>query len=82
MAKLETSKFDKKHFFLASNFFMHMFTRSLVCMQNTEEIQLKLIEELITQIMHYQPVFIKCSFQKMSKFKTLSFCQTRGPVVL
>ena len=28
---------------------MHMFTRSLMCMQNTEEIQLKLWEELITK---------------------------------
>ena len=28
---------------------MHMFTMSLMCMQNTEEIQLKLWEELITQ---------------------------------
>ena len=36
---------------------MHMFTRFLVCMQNTEEIQLKLWEKLITLIMHYQPVF-------------------------
>ena len=44
---------------------MHMFIMSLVCMQNTEEIQLKLWEELITQIMHYQPVFIKCSIYKV-----------------
>ena len=29
---------------------MHMFTGSLVCMLNTEEIQLKLWEELITQL--------------------------------
>ena len=29
---------------------MHMFTRSLMCMQNTEEIQLKLREELITKV--------------------------------
>ena len=32
---------------------MHMFTRSLMCMQNTEEIQLKLWEELITQNSHF-----------------------------
>ena len=38
---------------------MHMFTRSLMCMQNTEEIQLRLWEELITQSMHYQPLFMK-----------------------
>ena len=31
-----------KNVFSASNFSMHMFTRSLVCMENTEEIQLKL----------------------------------------
>ena len=36
---------------------MHMFTSSL--MQNTEEIQLKLWEELITQSMLYQPLFFK-----------------------
>ena len=44
-------------------------------MQNIKEIQCKLWEELITQIMHYQPLFIKSGLQKMSKFKTLSFCQ-------
>ena len=38
---------------------MHMFTRSLMCKQNTEEIQFKLWEELITQSMHYQPLFYK-----------------------
>ena len=54
---------------------MHMFTRPLMCTQNTEEIQLKLWEELITQSMHYQPLFIKSGLQKMSKFKILSFCQ-------
>ena len=33
---------------------MHMFTRSLMCMQNTEEIQLKLWEELyaLSTIIH------------------------------
>ena len=54
---------------------MHMFIRSLVRMQNTEEIQLKLWEELITQIMHYQPVFIKCSLQKMSKVQNPVSCR-------
>ena len=38
---------------------MHMFTRSLVCMQNTEEVQLKLGEELITQSMHLLGAFVK-----------------------
>ena len=52
-----------------------MFTRSLVCMQNTEEIQLKLWEELITKyalstiIYTVQPSEKKCSLQKMSKSK-------------
>ena len=44
---------------------MHMFTRSLMCTQNTEEIQLKLWEELITQSMHYQLLV----FRKCLKFK-------------
>ena len=41
-----------------------MFTRSLMCMQNAEEIQLKLWEESITQSMHYQPLFIKSGLRK------------------
>ena len=59
MAKLETLKVCQTFFFSALNFFMHMFARSLVCMQNIEEIQLKLCEELFTQRMHYQPLFTR-----------------------
>ena len=68
MAKLNPVSLSK-NILSTWNFFMHMFTRSLMCMQNTEEIQLKLWEELITQSMHYQPLFIKSGFQKMSKVK-------------
>ena len=42
---------------------MHMLNTSVICtyMQNTEGIQWKLLDELITQSMHYQPLFIRCS---------------------
>ena len=51
----------KKKIFSPSDFFMHMFTRFVTCMQNIEGIQRMLWEEFITQ--------------NMSKFKTLSFYQ-------
>ena len=49
---------------------MHMLTRSLVCMQNIEEIQLNLWKKLITQRMHYQPLFTRYSRRKMAKLET------------
>ena len=67
MSKFKTLSFYQKNIFSASNFFMHMFTRSLVSMQNIEKDPIKLWEELITQSMHYQPLFIKCSCQKTSR---------------
>ena len=71
MAKLETLKVCQiVFFFSALNFFMHMFARSLVCMQNIEEIQLKPWEELIIQRMHYQPLFTRYSRRKMAKLET------------
>ena len=52
---------QKTFFFSASNFFKHILTRSLVCMLNIEEIQLKLWKELITQRKHYQPLYTRYS---------------------
>ena len=32
--------------------------------------------KVISQSIHYRPLFIRCSLRKMAKFKTLSFGQT------
>ena len=44
---------------------------SVTYLQNAEKIQWKLLDELISQCMHYQPLFTKCSRRKMAKLKTL-----------
>ena len=67
--------FDHKNIFSASNFFMHIFNMSVTYLQSVEQIQWKLQEELISQSMHYQPIFTACSYRKMAKLKTLSVCQ-------
>ena len=63
-----------KTFFSASNLFMHIFNMSVTYLQNAEKIQRKLKEELISQSMHYQPLFNWCSHQKMAQLKTLKVC--------
>ena len=53
--------------FSASNFFMHIFNMSVTYLQNAEKIQWKLLMELISQSMPYQPLFTWCSHPKMAK---------------
>ena len=57
-----------KNIFSASNFVMHIFSMSETYLQIVEKIQWKLLEDLILQSMHCQPLFIKYSCQKMAKF--------------
>ena len=57
-----------------SNFFMHIFNMSVTYLQSAAKIQWKLLEELISQNMHYRPLFARCSHQKMAKLKTLQVC--------
>ena len=44
---------------------------SVTYLQNAEKIQWQLWEELISQSVHYQPLFTRYSHQKMAKLKTL-----------
>ena len=60
-----------KNIFSASNSFMHIFHMSATYLQSVEKIQWKLLEELISQSMHYQPLFTRCSYRKMAKLKAL-----------
>ena len=46
---------------------MHIFNMSVTYMQIIEKIQWKLKEELISQSMHYQTLFTRCSRRKMVK---------------
>ena len=50
---------------------MHVSNMSLTYMQSVEKIQWKLYEELISQSMHYQPLFTMCNRRKMAKLKAL-----------
>ena len=50
---------------------MHIFNMSATYLQSVEKIQRKLKEELISQSMHYQPLFTRCSHHKMDKLKAL-----------
>ena len=50
---------------------MHIFNMSVTSLQNAEKIQWKLLEKLISQSVHYQPKFTRCSHLKMAKLKTL-----------
>ena len=50
---------------------MHIFVMSVTYLQSAEKIQWKLLEELISQSMSYQPFFTWCSHPKMAKLKTL-----------
>ena len=59
---------SKKIFFSASTFFMHIFNMSVTYLQTVEKIQWKLLEELISQSIHCQPLFIKYSRRKMATF--------------
>ena len=58
--------------FSASNYFIHIFNMSVTYLQNAEKIHRKLYEELISQNMHYQTLFTRCSCQKMAKLKTVN----------
>ena len=58
--------------FSASNFFTHIFNISVTYPQSVEKIQWKLQEELISESVHYQPLFTRCNCQKMVKLKTVS----------
>ena len=74
IAKLKTLSVCP-NIFSASNFFMHIFDRTLKCMQTIDGIPRIHYEELISQRMHYQLFCTRCRFWKMAMFKTLSFCQ-------
>ena len=50
---------------------MHIFNISVTYLQNAEKIQWKLLEELISQSVHYQPYFTRCSRLKTAKLKNL-----------
>ena len=50
---------------------MHIFNMGVTYLQSVEKIQWKLQKELISQSMHYQPLFTRCSCLKMPKLKTL-----------
>ena len=54
---------------------MHIFIMSVTYLQSAEKIQWKLLEELISQSMPFQPLFTWCSHPKMAKLKTLKVCQ-------
>ena len=45
---------------------MHIFNMSVTYLQIVEKIQRKLLEELISQSMHCQPLFIKYNLRKMA----------------
>ena len=55
-----------KNIFSASNFFMHIFNIYVTYLQSVEKIQWKLYEELISQSMHYQPLFTRFNHPKMA----------------
>ena len=57
ISKFKTLSFCQKIIFSASHFFMHIFNMPVTFMQNIKEIQCKFLEELITQSMHYQPLY-------------------------
>ena len=48
---------------------------SVTYLQSAEKIQWKLLEELISQSMPYQPLFTWCSHPKMAKLKPCKFVQ-------
>ena len=68
---LKTLEVCQKIFFSASNFFMHIFIMSVTYLQSVEDLQWKFYEELISQSMHYQPLFTRCSRHKVAKLKAL-----------
>ena len=43
---------------------MHIFIMFVTYMQSVKKIQWKLLEELISQSMHYHPLFTRCSRRK------------------
>ena len=45
---------------------MHIFNMSVTYLQSVKKIQWKLLEELISQSMHYPPLFTRSSCQKMA----------------
>ena len=55
---------------------MHIFNMSVTKLQNAEQIQWKLQKELITQSMHYQPLFTRCSCGKMKLKNPVSLLKT------
>ena len=50
---------------------MDIFNMSVTYLQNAEKIRWKLLEELISHSMHYQPLFTMCSRRKLAKLKAL-----------
>ena len=50
---------------------MHIFIMSVIYLQSAEKIKWKLFEEMISQSMPYQSLFIWFSNPKMAKLKTL-----------
>ena len=64
MAKVKNPVSLSKNIFSASN----IFSVSVTCLQIVEKIQWKLLEELISQNMHCQTLFINYSRRKMAKF--------------
>ena len=57
LAMLKTLSVCQKNF-SASNFFMPIFNMSVTYLQSVEKIQWKLLEELISQSMHYQALLL------------------------
>ena len=48
---------------------MHIFIMSVTYMHSAEKMKWKLLEELISQSMPYQPLFTSCRHPKMAKLK-------------
>ena len=54
--------------FLSLNFHMHISTMSVKYLQGIKKIQWRILEELILQSMHYQPLFNMYNGREMTKF--------------
>ena len=50
---------------------MHIFIMSVTYLQSAEKTLWKLLEQLISQSMPYQPLFTWCSHLKMAELKTV-----------
>ena len=62
-----------KNNFTTLNFHMHIFNISVTYMQSIKRIHWRLSDELISQSLHYQPLFNMCSGRELAKFKCCKF---------